>query len=119
MNGRRDVDFDARTAPPRAPWLPPAPDTPTRPYWVDPGDDPLPEPLDGGARRRDALVHLAGARYDPATKTCTSVACHLFETSVRLGRAARRLRTPARGATGSERARGAARSATPGTAPRR
>jgi predicted CxxxxCH...CXXCH cytochrome family protein len=27
-------------------------------------------------------LHLASARYDPATKTCTSVACHLAQTTV-------------------------------------
>jgi predicted CxxxxCH...CXXCH cytochrome family protein len=27
-------------------------------------------------------MHLANASYDPATKTCTNVACHLYQTTV-------------------------------------
>lgn len=82
VNGRRDVAFDARVALPPAPWLPLAPNTPSRPYWVLPGRVTLPDPLDGGLEGSTLSLHLGGARYAPDTKTCTSVACHLFEASV-------------------------------------
>jgi predicted CxxxxCH...CXXCH cytochrome family protein len=75
VNGRRDVAFDPRIALPALAWLPAAPHTPTRPYWVtaSPSELPLDATLDGTTMS----LHLAGASYDPATKTCSSVACHL------------------------------------------
>jgi predicted CxxxxCH...CXXCH cytochrome family protein len=85
VNGRRDVEFDARTALPALPWLPAPPDRPSRPYWVTPGAVTLPAPFDGGLEGATLSLHLAGARYDPATKTCSDVACHLFEAEVRWG----------------------------------
>jgi predicted CxxxxCH...CXXCH cytochrome family protein len=86
VNGVRDVDFDARTTLPAYDWLPPPPDRPTRPYWVTPAwIFGLPEPFDGGLEGQTLSMHLAGVRYDPATQTCSSVTCHMFETEVRWG----------------------------------
>ena len=87
VNGRRDVVFDPRTTLPALPWLPAGPDQPTRPYWVTVGMwDAVPVPttaipdaiIEGGT----LSFHLASATYDPATKTCSSVACHLLQTEV-------------------------------------
>jgi predicted CxxxxCH...CXXCH cytochrome family protein len=84
LNGVRDVVFDPRTAPP-ASGLPSRSALPTRAYWIaDVRVSTLP-PADGGfdvsldpARPGYTLsLHLANASYDPATKTCASVACHL------------------------------------------
>ncbi|BDG09521.1 CxxxxCH/CxxCH domain c-type cytochrome [Anaeromyxobacter paludicola] len=88
VNGRRDVVFDARTALPGSiPWLPAAPDRPTRPYWVTSAATLVdPAQVPGAVMDGTTLsVHLADARWDPATKTCTSVGCHLAQTSVRWG----------------------------------
>ena len=89
VNGRRDVTFDPRTAVSAISWLPAAPSTPTRPYWVTnaaPGvlipDPAIPDAVMDGTT---LSVHLGSAAYDPATKTCTSVACHLGQTAVRWG----------------------------------
>jgi predicted CxxxxCH...CXXCH cytochrome family protein len=84
VNGRRDVVFDARTTLPDLSWLPPAPDRPTRPYWAT-GRVTLPAGGDAVQEGNTVSMHLAGASYDPATKTCSNVACHLFQTSVRWG----------------------------------
>jgi predicted CxxxxCH...CXXCH cytochrome family protein len=82
VNGRRDVVFDPRTALPGYATLPPAPDRPTRPYWVT------------SARFCDALtpaatlegttlsLHLGGAQWDPATKSCSGVGCHFGDAPV-------------------------------------
>jgi predicted CxxxxCH...CXXCH cytochrome family protein len=99
VNGVRDVTFDPRDALPAIPWLPAAPFTPTLPIWVtnaSPLVDPLPPgatyappampvPSPGPYAQRTMSVGLGIAGYDPATKTCTSVACHLAETSVAWG----------------------------------
>jgi hypothetical protein len=89
VNGRRDVVFDGRTVLPAIAWLPASPDTPTRPYWVTnaaPGvvfpDPAIPDAIQEGAT---LSAHLASATYDPATKTCSSVACHLLQTQVTWG----------------------------------
>lgn len=96
VNGRRDVTFDPRGALPAIPWLPVAPFTPTLPIWVTnamplveplpPGGSfappSLPVPNPGPYAQRTMSVGLGIAAYDPATKTCTSVACHLAATSV-------------------------------------
>lgn len=89
VNGRRDVVFDPRVALDPLAWLPPAPDTPTRPVWVThaaPGVA-LPDPAipDAVFEGTTLSMTLASARYDAATKTCTNVACHLAQTSVRWG----------------------------------
>ncbi len=97
VNGRRDVVFDPRTALPPISWLPAAPFAPTRPTWVTDavpgvlppsGDGVLsPEPVPpGGTFASPTLsLFLSSATYDPATKTCSSVACHLAQTSVQWG----------------------------------
>jgi predicted CxxxxCH...CXXCH cytochrome family protein len=86
VNGRRDVTFDPRTAVSAISWLPAAPNTPTRPYWVTHAAITLPDPLAGGVLDGTTLsIRLDVARYDPATKTCSTVACHLAQTSVTWG----------------------------------
>jgi predicted CxxxxCH...CXXCH cytochrome family protein len=85
VNGRPDVEFDRRTDLPALAWLPPAPDRPTRPYWVRPATLSLPTPLDGGLEGQTLSLRLDGAAWDPASKTCSSVACHLFQSSVTWG----------------------------------
>ncbi len=77
VNGRRDVVFDPRTALPPYAALPPAPDRPTRPYWLTAAR--LCEPLPAGAILEGSTLslHLAGATWEPGTKRCSGVACHL------------------------------------------
>jgi predicted CxxxxCH...CXXCH cytochrome family protein len=96
VNGLRDVTFDPRDSLPAIPWLPAAPFTPTFPIWVtnaSPLVDPLPPgatyappampvPSPGPYAQRTMSVGLGIAAYDPSTRTCTSVACHLAEASV-------------------------------------
>jgi len=75
VNGARDVVFDPRTTLPDIGWLPAVPNRPTRPYWESSASTSL---------WRGAIVlngttvsfSVAGAVYDPQTKTCSSVACH-------------------------------------------
>jgi predicted CxxxxCH...CXXCH cytochrome family protein len=78
VNGARDVAFDARTSiPPGTPGLPAAPSRPGFPYWTTPA---ALTPVPGVDLRRDAdtlSAHLGAASYAPATKTCSSVACHV------------------------------------------
>ena len=47
----------------------------------------IPDPTIPDAAMEGATLslHLASARFDPATKTCSSVACHLAQTSVAWG----------------------------------
>jgi predicted CxxxxCH...CXXCH cytochrome family protein len=82
VNGRRDVVFDPRTALPAYASLPAAPDRPTRPYWVTGAR--ICEPLPAGAVLEGTTLslHLAGASWNPATKTCAGVACHFGATPV-------------------------------------
>jgi len=49
------------------------------PISIPPGGDLLQEGT-------TLSLHLASATYAPATKTCSNVACHLFETSETWGR---------------------------------
>ncbi len=84
VNGKRDVVFDARTSLPAYGGLPPPPDTPTRPTWVTNGA-PGVFPPDSGRDGATFSLHLAGASYDAATKTCSNVACHLAQTAVPWG----------------------------------
>ncbi|HET8723303.1 MAG TPA: CxxxxCH/CxxCH domain-containing protein [Anaeromyxobacteraceae bacterium] len=90
VNGSRDVAFDQRTTLPAFDWLPYPPDRPTRPYWftvsvgVAEWDRTLVtwtrDPM-GGTTGATAQFDLAAARYDPSTKTCTNVACHMSQGS--------------------------------------
>jgi predicted CxxxxCH...CXXCH cytochrome family protein len=89
VNGRRDVVFDPRSTVDPLSWLPPPPNTPTRPIWVTDGAPGIafPDPAipDAGLDGTTLSMTLAGARYDADTRTCTSVACHLQQTTVRWG----------------------------------
>ncbi len=89
VNGRREVVFDPRTSLPDLAFLPAAPDRPTRPYWVTNASPmvTIPDPAipDAVMEGRTLSLHLASARFDPASKTCTSVACHLAQTRVAWG----------------------------------
>jgi predicted CxxxxCH...CXXCH cytochrome family protein len=74
VNGSRDVVFDARTAiDPTIPYLPPAPDTPTKPYYRT--NDILVDWAGAVVNGTTASYSLVGSAYEPSTKTCT-VACH-------------------------------------------
>ena len=86
VNGARDVVFDARTTLPAISWLPPAPNGPTRPYWVtDPG---LLGYWPPGVTWNGTTLSfdLAASTYSAATKTCTNVACHVAEQAPVWGR---------------------------------
>jgi len=85
VNGQRDVAFDARPDLPDLPWLPASPNRPTRPYWVAPGNITLPATPDVTLDGTTLSLRLSGATWAPATKTCSSVACHLFQASVTWG----------------------------------
>jgi len=80
-NGTRDVVFDPRSElPPEVGGLPPALDRPSLPYWVTAipplGERPVDSAVDGGVWS----LHLGGASYEPATKTCFNVPCHLKQS---------------------------------------
>lgn len=82
VNGVRDVVFDARTSLPAIAWLPAPPNTPTRPYWTTngwPGALPPASGYDGTTWSLTLGPEGAAppASWDPATKTCSNVACHL------------------------------------------
>ena len=85
VNGQRDVEFDARPdlpALPALPWLPAPPNRPTRPYWVTVGSTPGVIPPDAVLEGNTLSMRLGGAGWDPPTKTCSSVACYLSQTTV-------------------------------------
>ncbi len=86
VNGKREVAFDPRTSLPAIAWLPAAPGTPTRPYWVTSASFglTLPDPRIPDAIMEDTTLslHLSSARYDVASKACSNVACHLAQTEV-------------------------------------
>lgn len=88
VNGTREVAFDPRTLLPVNAY-PGAPTSGlTRPYWVRGLSGPPTSVPPGGLYEPDTStfsVELSGASYDLATKTCSSVACHLQETQVRWG----------------------------------
>ncbi|WP_242339350.1 CxxxxCH/CxxCH domain-containing protein [Anaeromyxobacter sp. SG66] len=82
VNGRRDVVFDPRTALPPLAGLPAAPNTPTRPYWVSPSRFCEAVPAGAVLDGTTLSIELSGAAYDPATKRCSGVACHLGDAPV-------------------------------------
>jgi predicted CxxxxCH...CXXCH cytochrome family protein len=97
VNGVRDVAFDSRTAPPTY-GVPEAPFTPDFPYWtrvlvfrdanvLPPGAawNPPPVPTTAVASSGTLSFRLDAARYDASTKTCSSVPCHLRQSSVQWG----------------------------------
>jgi predicted CxxxxCH...CXXCH cytochrome family protein len=73
VNGARDVIFDPRTALSVAnpSWLPPAPNAPAAPYWFTDAY--------GGPT---VSFSLKDGTYDPATKSCSGVECHLTQKPV-------------------------------------
>jgi predicted CxxxxCH...CXXCH cytochrome family protein len=102
VNGTRDVTFDPRidlsTA--TSPTLPASPNTPTRPYWYTRattrtiGTDTYQDsPVITGALATSTLgthagldgttysLDLAAAQWDPATRSCSAVACHVGRLS--------------------------------------
>jgi predicted CxxxxCH...CXXCH cytochrome family protein len=90
VNGSREVKFDPRTSLPAFDWLPIPPDRPTKPYWftvssgVAEWDRTIvswTRPPLGGTSGATAQFDLTAARYDPATKTCTNVGCHMSQGS--------------------------------------
>jgi predicted CxxxxCH...CXXCH cytochrome family protein len=95
VNGRADVIFDPRTALPPYASLPAAPFTPSRPIFVtnsiavshaDAVREPNPIPPGIWPFSRPTLsMHLGSATYTPATKTCSSVSCHLAQPPVQWG----------------------------------
>ncbi len=83
VNGRRDVVFDRRTGPP-ASGLPVRSALPSRAYWVGDVRVSTQPVADGGydaptgARTASTLsLHLANASYDPSTKVCSNLSCHM------------------------------------------
>jgi hypothetical protein len=90
VNGSREVVFDPRTSLPNFDWLPIPPDRPTKPYWFtvsygaaewDRTIVSWTRPPLGGTSGATAQFDLTAARYDPATKTCTNVGCHMSQGS--------------------------------------
>jgi predicted CxxxxCH...CXXCH cytochrome family protein len=83
VNGSRDIAFDSRDALPAGiSWLPAAPNTPTAPYWMTGGSTGLPWPADADWSGTTVSFSLRTSVYEPATKTCSNVACHLAEEPV-------------------------------------
>lgn len=87
VNGKRDVVFDPRQSLPLLPWLPAAPNTPARPYWVTQGSPSNPgwQPSLVTWSGDTVSFDLSPARYEPATKTCANVACHMADAAPRWG----------------------------------
>jgi predicted CxxxxCH...CXXCH cytochrome family protein len=86
VNGERDVRFDPRTIIDRPiSWLPAAPNTPTRPIWLTRWQINTAPPPDAVYDGSTVSMHLGSADYDPTSKTCTNVSCHLAQTVVTWG----------------------------------
>jgi predicted CxxxxCH...CXXCH cytochrome family protein len=86
VNGVRDVRFDPRTSltVDAGYAFPPGVATPQLPYWTAPADLSLDRPFlarSGPPGEVTLSTHLGDATYDPATRTCSSVACHLEWTA--------------------------------------
>jgi predicted CxxxxCH...CXXCH cytochrome family protein len=78
VNGQRDVVFDARSSAGSLVGYPGAPSEPNlKPYWWSnigaPGRLPLGAVWENGTWSSD----LRSAGYNPSTKTCSNVACHI------------------------------------------
>ncbi|HEY3452944.1 MAG TPA: CxxxxCH/CxxCH domain-containing protein [Myxococcales bacterium] len=85
VDGQRQVSFDQRTLPSgfSYPGAPGGADAPSLPYWTTWTTGPA--SVDSAQNGSTWSVNMANASYDPATRTCSSVACHLNETSVQWG----------------------------------
>ncbi len=93
VNGKRDVVFDPRSTLPTPPtppavdllaWLPAPPNRPTAPYWATNSEFSPYVFMQGWAPFviHDGTTHsfgLGNASYDPGTKTCSNVGCHVGE----------------------------------------
>ena len=82
VNGKRDVVFDARDLPLPLNGYDGAPTgSNTRPYWANLTYG-APGTMYPGAVYENGTwsVHLKDASYEPTTKTCSNVACHLRES---------------------------------------
>jgi predicted CxxxxCH...CXXCH cytochrome family protein len=95
VNGKRDVTFDPVTAGP-SPFpsyslVPSGAYVPSLRYWMAQVSANFAPPRDAAtdgppmAFGTTVSFHLARASYDPATKTCGNVGCHVREISVRWG----------------------------------
>jgi predicted CxxxxCH...CXXCH cytochrome family protein len=81
VNGKRDIVFDPRSSLPALSWLPAAPNSPTKPYWAT-AWNAAEFPSTGAWNGTTVSFDLTTASYDPATKTCANVGCHLVESRV-------------------------------------
>jgi len=90
VNGRRDVVFDPRTTVPPGYGGAAAPGTlPVYPYWFNHAFNDFYSDMLPYLTPATALDHYMGtltfplteARWDPATKSCTSVACHYAQAA--------------------------------------
>jgi predicted CxxxxCH...CXXCH cytochrome family protein len=82
VNGRREVDFDPRSSAGTLAGYPGAPSGPNlKPYWWSGIGGP--GALYNGAVYENGTwsADLVNATYNPATKTCTNVACHIQESN--------------------------------------
>ena len=80
VDGSREVTFDPRTTLPiNVVGLPAAPNRPSRPYWIA-GAIPSALPPSSSADGTTWSLSLDGATYDPKTKACANVPCHVRQS---------------------------------------
>jgi predicted CxxxxCH...CXXCH cytochrome family protein len=80
VNGARDVALDTRGSLGDLAWLPATPNRPVAPYWMTNATPVAPWPSSVVWSGSTVSFGLSGASYDPGTKTCSGVECHLRET---------------------------------------
>jgi predicted CxxxxCH...CXXCH cytochrome family protein len=86
VNGRKDVVFDPRQTLPALPWLPASPNTPVGPFWLTDASHGVPwSPTLVTFTGTSASFSLSTSSYNPATKTCSNVACHMADAAPRWG----------------------------------
>jgi predicted CxxxxCH...CXXCH cytochrome family protein len=100
VNGRADLALDPRVVLPDYASLPAFPFKPSRPIFVtdggistlgpdvirEPSEIPEPPPGETWPYTYETLsMHLGSAQYEPSTKTCTNVSCHLAQTTLQWG----------------------------------